>query len=142
MHQRILRIDRQAEEKCWSGGQKSARWIVGGVGSMDRLLTDLWRRSPIPYSHLRQSTVRKCLKKIIKFLKIFFCRPANGGRPCEGPGEDSELCSTQPCPQLNDFRAEQCPLIAQLNSMNVSAQSLTWLPFEMNNRELNFLKIP
>ena len=62
-------------------------------------------------------------------------RPANGGRSCEGSGEEFEVCNTQPCPKLSDFRAEQCPLLAQLNSTKMMNLSLTWLPWELNNRK-------
>ena len=60
-------------------------------------------------------------------------RPANGGKNCKGPSEDSQLCNTQPCPQWTDFRAEQCATIPEL-ILSANLSSLTWLPWEPNNR--------
>lgn len=62
-------------------------------------------------------------------------RPANGGKGCQGKSEDSELCNTNPCAEWTDFRGEQCATIPLLFPMNESLFSMTWLPWEVNNRK-------
>lgn len=62
-------------------------------------------------------------------------RPANGGKNCQGKSEDSELCNTNPCSEWTDFRGEQCATIPLLFSTNESLFSMTWLPWEVNNRK-------
>jgi hypothetical protein len=70
----------------------------------------------------------------ISFM-IFGYRPANGGKGCQGKSEDSELCNTNPCSEWMDFRGEQCATIPLLFPMNESLFSMTWLPWEVNNRK-------
>lgn len=67
-------------------------------------------------------------------MGLIACRPANGGKVCQGKSEESELCSTEACPQWSDFRAEQCSTLPLLLPMNLTLLALTWQPWESTNR--------
>ncbi|KAB7504970.1 A disintegrin and metalloproteinase with thrombospondin motifs 18, partial [Armadillidium nasatum] len=56
--------------------------------------------------------------------------PRWGGRQCEGKREEWKLCSTDPCPNPIDLRAEQCKNLPNLYKIGRRKAKLNWLPFE------------
>ncbi|XP_067376870.1 A disintegrin and metalloproteinase with thrombospondin motifs 13 [Channa argus] len=72
-------------------------------------------------------------------------RPAFGGRDCEGPDVDAELCQEQPCERTQlDFMAEQCsqtdlhPLYLEPHK----ASFYTWIPavgFTQGNEQCRYM---
>uniref|UniRef100_T1IWV1 Peptidase M12B domain-containing protein n=1 Tax=Strigamia maritima TaxID=126957 RepID=T1IWV1_STRMM len=60
-------------------------------------------------------------------------KPAFGGKQCEGPTEEFEMCNIQNCPRKKDFRAEQCTNLAKLIKLDHKLSKLSWTPFSSNN---------
>ena len=51
-------------------------------------------------------------------------RPAYGGEPCHGDKEEFRLCNIESCPQVSDFRAEQCHNLFEIIALDSAAAFL------------------
>lgn len=71
----------------------------------------------------------------ITFVCIPLCRPAYGGKFCEGPSKSYKLCNTGDCPaNATDYRAQQC---AEFNSRQFRGWYYTWRPYTRVDGEMN-----
>lgn len=61
------------------------------------------------------------------YFSILLCRPAYGGKFCEGSSRSYKLCNTEDCPlNTTDYRAQQC---AEFNSKQFRGWYYTWRPY-------------
>ena len=61
------------------------------------------------------------------FFSILLCRPAYGGKFCEGSSRSYQLCNTDDCPpNTPDYRAQQC---VEFNSRQFRGWYYTWRPY-------------
>lgn len=64
---------------------------------------------------------------LMSYFQIPLCRPAYGGKFCEGSTRSYKLCNTQNCPPNTvDYRAQQC---AEFNSKQFRGWYYTWRPY-------------
>lgn len=64
---------------------------------------------------------------LITPFSILLCRPAYGGKFCEGSSRSYKLCNTEDCPpNTSDYRAQQC---AEFNSKQFRGWYYTWSPY-------------
>lgn len=69
----------------------------------------------------------KSFSTMCYFLDPFLCRPAYGGKFCEGSARSYKLCNTVDCPpNTTDYRAQQC---AEFNSRQFRGWHYTWRPY-------------
>lgn len=61
------------------------------------------------------------------YFSILLCRPAYGGKFCEGSSRSYKLCNTEDCPpNTTDYRAQQC---AEFNSKQFRGWYYNWRPY-------------
>lgn len=63
----------------------------------------------------------------MRYFSTRLCRPAYGGKFCEGSSRSYKLCHTEDCPpNTTDYRAQQC---AEFNSKQFRGWYYTWRPY-------------
>lgn len=79
------------------------------------------------YEENNSSVILNKLCVLIQHFSILLCRPAYGGKFCEGSSRSYKLCNTEDCPpNTTDYRAQQC---AEFNSKQFRGWYYTWRPY-------------
>lgn len=67
------------------------------------------------------------MQQMEPYFSILLCRPAYGGKFCEGTSRSYKLCNTEDCPpNAADYRAQQC---AEFNGKQFRGWYYSWRPY-------------